>query len=77
MEAERGRLQREDRRLHMSSYCHRCGIAIPSVYDLLDEHTSNQCITKRQPKRGSARTGIYRARSAASWNGIVSYYEWP
>lgn len=31
-----------------------------AVYDLLNEHTANQRITKRQPKRGSARTGIYK-----------------
>jgi len=31
-----------------------------TVYDLLNEHTGAQRITKRQPRRGSARTGIYR-----------------
>ena len=30
------------------------------VYDLLNETAQNQRITKRQPKRGSARTGIYK-----------------
>jgi|SRR5882672_7197170 len=30
------------------------------VYMLLNEHTQEQRITKRQPKRGSARTGIYK-----------------
>jgi hypothetical protein len=30
------------------------------VYILLNEHTEGQRITKRQPKRGNARTGIYR-----------------
>ena len=31
-----------------------------TVYDLLNEHSANQRITKRQPRRGSARTGIYK-----------------
>src|SRR5271154_1257284 len=31
-----------------------------TVYDLLNEQTATQRITKRQPRRGSARTGIYR-----------------
>jgi hypothetical protein len=31
------------------------------VYDLLNDHTAAQRITKRQPRRGSARTGIYRS----------------
>ena len=31
-----------------------------TVYDLLDERSGAQRITKRQPRRGSARTGIYR-----------------
>jgi hypothetical protein len=30
------------------------------VYMLLNEQTQQQRITKRQPKRGSARTGIYK-----------------
>src|SRR5580658_7360676 len=30
------------------------------VYMLLNEHAQQQRITKRQPKRGSARTGIYK-----------------
>jgi hypothetical protein len=30
------------------------------VYDLLNENAQQQRITKRQPKRGNARTGIYR-----------------
>jgi hypothetical protein len=31
-----------------------------TVYDLLSERAAAQRITKRQPRRGSARTGIYR-----------------
>jgi hypothetical protein len=31
-----------------------------AVYDLLNEQSAMQRITKRQPRRGSARTGIYR-----------------
>jgi hypothetical protein len=31
-----------------------------TVYNLLNEHSATQRITKRQPRRGSARTGIYR-----------------
>lgn len=31
-----------------------------TVYDLLNKQTATQKITKRQPRRGSARTGIYR-----------------
>ena len=31
-----------------------------TVYDLLNEQSATQRITKRQPRRGSARTGIYR-----------------
>lgn len=31
-----------------------------TVYDLLNEHAQGQRITKRQPRRGSARTGIYK-----------------
>jgi hypothetical protein len=30
------------------------------VYDLLNEHAQEQRLTKRQPRRGSARTGIYK-----------------
>lgn len=30
------------------------------VYDMLNENVKNQRISKRQPKRGSARTGIYK-----------------
>lgn len=35
-------------------------LSYQSVYDLLNDHASNQRITKRQPRRGSARTGIYK-----------------
>jgi hypothetical protein len=31
-----------------------------AVYDLLNDHASGRRITKRQPRRGSARTGIYK-----------------
>jgi hypothetical protein len=31
-----------------------------AVYDLLNERSATQRITKRQPRRGSARTGVYR-----------------
>src|ERR1700722_18813608 len=35
-------------------------IPYQTVYDLLNERAAVQRITKRQPRRGSARTGIYR-----------------
>jgi hypothetical protein len=35
-------------------------MAYAYVYMLLNEHAQQQRITKRQPKRGSARTGIYK-----------------
>lgn len=31
-----------------------------TVYELLNEHAQNQRISKRQPRRGSARTGLYK-----------------
>ncbi len=36
------------------------GMPYQSVYDLLNNHAQEQRITKRQPRRGSARTGIYK-----------------
>jgi hypothetical protein len=36
------------------------GLPYQTVYDLFNEHAAATRITKRQPKRGSARTGIYR-----------------
>jgi hypothetical protein len=36
------------------------GMPYQMVYDLLNEHAAEQRITRRQRKRGSARTGIYR-----------------
>lgn len=36
------------------------GMPYRTVYDLLHEHAQDQRITKRQPRRGSARTGIYK-----------------
>lgn len=37
------------------------GLRYQFVYDLLNDASSAQRITKRQPRRGSARTGIYRS----------------
>lgn len=36
------------------------GLPYQTVYDLLNDRSSSQRITKRQPRRGSARTGIYK-----------------
>lgn len=36
------------------------GLPYQHVYDLLNESAAGQRLTKRQPRRGSARTGIYR-----------------
>jgi hypothetical protein len=42
------------------------GMPYQSVYDLLNDHAQDQRLTKRQPRRGSARTGIVGRKNARS-----------
>jgi hypothetical protein len=37
------------------------GLPYQHVYDLLNQSSAGQRLTKRQPRRGSARTGIYKS----------------